>query len=267
MAAGCNNGDGTLIEFMTSNSDWSCRWIAYFQHSSDTDTSDTRVKILRFFISNVWVRMFRQVHVLPMATNEAPIEWIPVPKGMLSRLLYANPVCVLATTYRKDGLECSNLMTISWLTCTDNHGHFMLSMNKNRFTHEILQSQDMFVLNVMSLKHKDRLLQIGGCSGRNCTPDKPTQLSIEMCTVRLQSSKSGDDVALLGLTDCVSHIVCRIAERLERQGHTIMFCTMEMAIVDSRYWTDKQLIAPRDLPPLLSFLGTKMFASINQLDD
>ena len=42
---------------------------------------------------------------------------IHVPKHLRSRLLYNNPVCLLTTKTQ----VTSNIMTITWITCLNNH--------------------------------------------------------------------------------------------------------------------------------------------------
>jgi hypothetical protein len=62
---------------------------------------------------------------------------IDVPKHLLSRLLYANPVCFLCTNnFERSSRSVSssststNLMTVSWLTPADNMGTFIMSLKK-----------------------------------------------------------------------------------------------------------------------------------------
>lgn len=45
--------------------------------------------------------------------------WVPVEKSMLSRLLYPNPVCLLAACDGEDDAK-RNIMTITWLTPINN---------------------------------------------------------------------------------------------------------------------------------------------------
>lgn len=53
-------------------------------------------------------------------------------KQLLSRLLYSNPVCVLAVSGDEEERQPPALMTISWLTATDNQGGFFLSISQRR---------------------------------------------------------------------------------------------------------------------------------------
>jgi hypothetical protein len=61
-----------------------------------------------------------------------------VERGMLSRLLYPNPVCLLLTSSPR------NVMTITWITPVNNKGEFFFSMHQNRFTHELLRNDPSF---------------------------------------------------------------------------------------------------------------------------
>ena len=54
---------------------------------------------------------------------------VRVPAAFLSRPLYPNPVCLLASRRPRGGAV--NLMTISWLTAVDNAGGFVCSMNQH----------------------------------------------------------------------------------------------------------------------------------------
>lgn len=62
-----------------------------------------------------------------------------------SRLLYPNPVCFLChrefgadssveSSMKEDRLPQDNVMVVSWLMSTNNHGKFLMSLNKRRCT-------------------------------------------------------------------------------------------------------------------------------------
>ena len=57
------------------------------------------------------------------------MEVISVPKHLLSRLLYNNPVCLLTSTIPNGQ---SNIMTITWLTCLNNNVCFKLFILERR---------------------------------------------------------------------------------------------------------------------------------------
>ena len=70
-------------------------------------------------------------------------HWIHLQKGReFSRVLYPNPVCFLSTiNTNNDGVvenTRSNVMTLSWITPTNNSGRFMFSINKNRYSASLL---------------------------------------------------------------------------------------------------------------------------------
>jgi flavin reductase (DIM6/NTAB) family NADH-FMN oxidoreductase RutF len=180
---------------------------------------------------------------------------------MLSRFLYPNPVVLLtvskpnttiqesgcssdvlststshsvetgAATVMSDSKELAdkddiitNIMTLSWLTAIDNHGHFIFSMNANRHTASLLFSVPIqqtttmasesesesdqrihlstnqlananedgsyFVLSVPVDGMQDLVLKVGGISGRDCLPHgKIHHLGIKTCKPGLDPSK------------------------------------------------------------------------------
>lgn len=63
-------------------------------------------------------------------------------KNLMCRLLYPNPVCLL-TVYDPE-TQRRNVMTITWLTPVDNHGTFVCSINKKRFTADLLMLNSQF---------------------------------------------------------------------------------------------------------------------------
>ena len=66
----------------------------------------------------------------PLPASEVTAEGVVrVPAAFLSRPLYPNPVCLLASRRPRGGAV--NLMTISWLTAVDNAGGFVCSMNQH----------------------------------------------------------------------------------------------------------------------------------------
>ncbi|ORY48202.1 hypothetical protein BCR33DRAFT_60780 [Rhizoclosmatium globosum] len=203
-----------------------------------------------------------------------------VEKHMLSRLLYANPVCLLTSSNSSH----RNVMTISWLTAIDNNGHFTCSMNANRYSATMLESQSSegqqglvgsrFVLNVPSAEMQETVLAVGGCSGRVadkfqaldleaniCLPggspapatfpwtlsaQEETLTPVAMHPQRKKQKQKQDDAEvyveqrLIALDSCVAHLVCRVEECLERYGHLLLICVIESGWVKEGYWNGKQ---------------------------
>ena len=89
---------------------------------------------------------------------------ISAPKD-LSRLLYCNPVCLLTAQAQNSDDEdvrlTRNIMTISWLSPTDNAAHFTLSLNRRRFTSSLLESGSFFVLNIPTNAMRAKVLETG----------------------------------------------------------------------------------------------------------
>ena len=116
---------------------------------------------------------------------------VPVPKGLLARLLYANPVCVL--TASRAGR--ANAMTISWLTPTDNTGTFVCSMKQTRHTAALAAHPgQVFVLNVPVAGHEATVLAGGGCSG--AAGDKLAALALPLCRPGWTALAAADRLAL-----------------------------------------------------------------------
>jgi len=98
-----------------------------------------------------------------------------VEKHLFSRLIYANPVCLLSVISRSR----ANVMTITWLTPCDNKGLFVMSLNKNRFSAKLLKESRAFVLSIPVAGMEELVLTIGGKTGSEC--DKFSKLNIPVC--------------------------------------------------------------------------------------
>ncbi|KAJ3238712.1 hypothetical protein HDU81_007292 [Chytriomyces hyalinus] len=217
---------------------------------------------------------------------------VQVPKPMLSRMLYANPVCLLTTTSApatipspssEPTLPETNVMTISWLTPIDNHGHFIASMNKGRYSAELLLSRihgadysnAFFTLSVPVHGSEQLVVDVGSCSGRT-TKDKLNTLGIQTClpgwksiepptTPTDTSSTTGDrfpkrsrkkqdfsdesfsrNHGLLAISESVAHLICRVDEIQERHGHWILHCVICAAFCKAEYWNGKNFAPIRN---------------------
>jgi flavin reductase (DIM6/NTAB) family NADH-FMN oxidoreductase RutF len=121
-------------------------------------------------------------------------EWIRLSQGkQFSRLLYTNPVCFLCTYHNNasaaDDAKTTtdapnqndkdnendmdkykynrNVMVISWLTATTNHGDFMMSLNRYRHTAmRMSHANTEFVLCVPVQGMEDLVRNVGGVSGK-----------------------------------------------------------------------------------------------------
>lgn len=99
-----------------------------------------------------------------MTTKQEEESWIELnePKQR-SRLLYTNPVCFLSTT---TGDNERNVMTLSWLTSTNNEGRFMFSLNRRRNTASVLTLGSNFCLSVPVKGMEELVRHVGRASGR-----------------------------------------------------------------------------------------------------
>ena len=95
-------------------------------------------------------------------------EWISLEDPKLrSRLLYPNPVCFLTTSALAGDVWKKNVMTISWLTCLNNEGDVLLSLNTKRHSAAAVLSGRPFGLSVPTSDLASLVLKVGGCSGRS----------------------------------------------------------------------------------------------------
>ena len=98
------------------------------------------------------------------STEDTAYETLTDPKHF-SRLLYTNPVCFLTTVDAKHGRH--NSMVISWLTPINNHGVFIMAVNKMRCTASLLLERRSFGLSVAVRGQEAALLAVGRCHGHN----------------------------------------------------------------------------------------------------
>ncbi|EGZ07222.1 hypothetical protein PHYSODRAFT_565275 [Phytophthora sojae] len=169
------------------------------------------------------------------------MEWVAVDRGMLSRLLYPNPVCLLSVRSKDGGAR--SLMTITWLTAINNQGGFICSMNATRHTAKFM-NQSGAVFGTLEL-----VLAIGGSTGADA--DKFEQLHVAVCApgggeLQPATSTSDDQVEAetkkrklskkelarqeianaaaqsIALQDCVAHLLCRVETVTEDDGHLLL---------------------------------------------
>ncbi|KAG3114264.1 hypothetical protein PI125_g6579 [Phytophthora idaei] len=217
------------------------------------------------------------------------MDWVAVDKGMLSRLLYPNPVCLLSVL-SSDG-NARSLMTITWLTAINNQGGFICSMNATRHTANFMnQSGAVFVLNVPVRGMEQLVLTIGSSTGAN--KDKFEQLNIAICApgggdfkkmakdadeteVRTKKQKlskkemARQEIASaaaqsIALQDCVAHLLCRVETVTEDDGHLLLRCTQLAGWTRQTYWDGRNFIPQvgTNAEPYLTFLGSKMFGYV-----
>jgi flavin reductase (DIM6/NTAB) family NADH-FMN oxidoreductase RutF len=204
--------------------------------------------------------------------------WLELTEGkQWSRLLYTNPVCFLCTT-------SNNVMVLSWLTASNNHGHFLFSMNKRRFTASILLQDENkhFVLCVPVRGMEDLVRNVGSVSGQfsskfpdqhhpedvyssNATSEPPLSKrqrkkmprfpagvpGLKTVSIGTDSTphSSTDDDALFAIHGTVAHMVCRLDRLLEGitdDEHFLGVAQVTCAHVRTDYWNaTKNLFQPK----------------------
>ncbi|KAE9330313.1 hypothetical protein PR003_g15334 [Phytophthora rubi] len=219
------------------------------------------------------------------------MDWVAVDRGMLSRLLYPNPVCLLSVRSKDGGAR--SLMTITWLTAINNQGGFICSMNATRHTTKFMnQSGAVFVLNVPVRGMEELVLAIGGSTGADM--DKFDQLNVAVCApgggelqpTESATSTSDDQVETkkrklskkelarqeiasaaaqgIALRDCFAHLLCRVETVTEDDGHLLLRCSQLAGWTRRAYWDGRNFIPQEgtDAEPYLTFLGSKVFGYV-----
>lgn len=172
---------------------------------------------------------------------------------LLSRVLYTNPVCLLAVGLDTGSVveDTINIMTISWLTPINNEGGLILSMNQARDTARRLSCdfvrkggtlnhfgcrhngpKTVFTLSVPTESIVDTVKQIGRCSGKRV--NKPADLDLAMCrpgwTCEPPKPPCGvdDDADVMMATP---NAPSEVTERLSRETHMLALIRSEVESV------------------------------------
>lgn len=214
-----------------------------------------------------------------LATDESTLELRD--RQQQSRLLYANPVCLLGVSLgsgRGASSRGDNLMVISWLTCVDNKGTVFLSMNEKRhsaavFDRPCASSGDyirpvLFTLSVPTSGMQDTLVAVGRVHG--CDVDKFGSIAgLTRCAPGW--AEDGDDEEkesaverVFAVRECAAHLVLSVSRPPDCSGgHFRIFAQITRAHVKKAYWDGKNF-APRDAsrPPLLAFNGSSCFSKM-----
>lgn len=172
---------------------------------------------------------------------------INVPKHLLSRLLYTNPVC-LASTY-------SAIMTLSWITCIDNSGGFICSINSSRDSLNSILEHGIFSLSIPTAENIPLILKIGSSKSNNV--DKYVDSNLERVC-------EGPWCAV-GSQGICAWLFCKVIEKINHANpsgptHVLLRCTIDHAKVNCINWTGKQLTGD-----LLAFMGSKTFALMSPI--
>ncbi|KAJ3352802.1 hypothetical protein HDU83_007604 [Entophlyctis luteolus] len=210
-------------------------------------------------------------------------EHVRVPKHMLSRLLYPNPVCLLTSTNLESRERNPNEEVEK---NTDNNGHFVCSMKASRYSANILTSSGTagvgasFVLNIPTSDMTSLVARIGSTSGRD--GDKFNDLNIETClpgwsdapeqwpwrSENISNSeilRQDTAAGLVALKNCVAHLVCKVEDVSERYGHLLLFAVIDEGYARSALWNGRNFgVGASDT--CLSFLGSRVFATLTKMD-
>ena len=231
------------------------------------------------------------------STEDTTYETLTDPKHF-SRLLYTNPVCFLTTVDAKRGRH--NSMVISWLTPINNHGVFIMAVNKMRCTASLLLERRSFGLSVAVRGQEAALLAVGRCHGHNvdkfaaleltklslsdapepsdASSAKPTNPFAALGESESDGDGDGDgddppaatpldDTGVAGSAAVLQCRVLAVSDSVEGDGadsmHHIVTAVVTAARVSRAHWNGKQFgaFAP-GAAPTLSFLGSQEFAYV-----
>ena len=226
---------------------------------------------------------------------------LPVPKHLHTRLLYANPCCALITANDPAAEGGHNAMCISWLTPVDNHGLVMLSLNAGRHSAGNVLRERRFTLSVLCEAQREAALACGGSHGTGVAGGKLAALGLPLAALGGGPWEAGGSGAALPvLAGSPAHLHCRLLSLLAPtegregegsgggggggggggaagasssgaaptlQGHLALLCRVEGAWVKEAYWGKHKLLTPAPgLPRLLCFLGSGVFAAMQELE-
>lgn len=217
---------------------------------------------------------------------------VKLAKSDFARLLYPNPVCLLATV-RDDGL--ANLMTISWLTCVENSGLVFLSVNAKRASASAILSTGKFTLSVATTGMESMLIRVGSCHGPRDETPKHEHLGVDLCDPgwggpwggggaqaaeatgmscrdddsgphALSPSESAVKQHAFGVPAAVcaaAHLCLRVESVDTKAGHHCILARITNAWVRRRLWKGRTYSLPSESGfSILTFLGSRRFGSL-----
>lgn len=196
-----------------------------------------------------------------------------------SRVLYPNPVCLLTTWGEVDKTWRKNAMTVSWLTCLNNDGDVLLSINARRHSVAAILSGRAFGLSVPTSDHAALVLKVGACSGYKVDKLASIQDLAAVETTEAKAGKGGfaalmsdsDDEGVLSkppdapwfVEGCVARLSCVVSRRLtEGEDHHVVVAKIREAQVREDYWDGKTFCAPHGKAAFLTFLGSQTFGHV-----
>lgn len=232
----------------------------------------------------------------PRQKSEQQYSWLKLSQGLeFSRLLYPNPVCFL-------GVE-NNVMVLSWLTATNNTGHFMFSLCKRRHTSSILREGSVFTLSVPVRGMEELVFGVGGVSGslgskfpadhHRQPEEKPASVSSNRAEQLIPLSKrqkkkmlqqgvgvpgleriplgmGGEkEKHLFAIQGTVAHAVCKVHQILNDiidSHHLLVLAQIDLAEVHPDYWDEtKNQFRPmnEETAPYLTFFGSQRFGYVD----
>lgn len=140
--------------------------------------------------------------------------------GNIQKLTSPHPFALVSSL--KENGE-TNLMAISWWSYASNHpASLVICLSKKGYTHELIEKNGEFALNIVGDCVKGAAFQCGTCSGR--TVDKASQFHIEL--------KPSALIRPMLVRDSRVSLECRVAGQLTIGDHVLFSATIEEAHIN-----------------------------------
>ena len=121
-----------------------------------------------------------------------------------------NPNQIVLVTSRYGNKD--NIMAMTWWTKTSFQPNlYIISVDKSRYSHDLIKKGKCFVINFMPFKLKDRVLFCGTKSGRDVDKFKETGLT------KIEAEKINCPV----IKESVAYLECKIIKQVPTGEHTI----------------------------------------------
>ncbi len=108
--------------------------------------------------------------------------------------------------------EKDDIITLDWHMPTSiSPRMYAISIGKTRFSYELIHNSKVFVVNFMSLGHKDAVLFCGRSSGRHMNKFKESGLSME----------EADNIDCCRIKEAAAFIECEVVNEIDTGDHVI----------------------------------------------
>jgi len=159
-------------------------------------------------------------------------------------LLSARPA-VLVTSVGSDGKP--NIIPIGWSMPTSfNPPLVAISVGVRRFSHELIEDSQEFVVNLPSKDMRDKIMVCGSCSGRRVNKFERAGLT-PLKSLRVRPPR---------IKECVGHIECKLVDKLRTGDHTIFVGEVVASSADEEVLDESGTPSPLLAEPIYHLGGS-----------